>query len=303
MSSGGTVRPRVVQVTRASEYDGLLARHGTREQARFYLAGRGESLEEVDRRHRELQDALRSVRRAIPASWRFSRLDRADLASFVFEPGDLVLVVGQDGLVANVAKYLDGQLVAGINPSPDRYPGVLVRHRPSTVAPILRAWQAERLDSEQRPMVEAALDDGQRLAALNEIFVGHRTHQSARYRIELGDRVEDHSSSGLIVATGTGATGWALSIARERRAPITLPAPTEARAAFLVREPWPSRATGTSVDGGILEAGERLVVTSQMNDGGSIFGDGVESDRLDFAWGRTVKIGLASATLRLVIGL
>lgn len=303
MKGDGGARPRIVQVTRASEYEGLLARHGTREQARFYLAGRGESLEEIDLRHGELQSALQVVRSAVPTSWRFTRIDRADLATFVFEPGDLVLVVGQDGLVANVAKYLEGQLVAGINPSPDRYPGVLVRHRPSTVGTILRAWRAERVDYEQRPMVEAELDDGQRIAALNEIFVGHRTHQSARYRIEFGSRAEDQSSSGLIVATGTGATGWALSIARERGTPMELPTPTESRAVFFVREAWPSPATGTSIEAGLLEGGIRLSVTSQMNDGGAIFGDGIEADRLDFGWGRKVEIGISTAVLRLVSGL
>jgi NAD kinase len=64
-------------------------------------------------------------------------------------------------------------------------------------------------------MAHARLDDGQQLLALNEIFVGHRTHQSARYRIRPADEQEErHSSSGVIVSTGTGATGWARSIQR-----------------------------------------------------------------------------------------
>ncbi len=32
-------------------------------------------------------------------------------------------------------------------------------------------------------MVRAELDDGQALLALNEVFVGHASHQSARYTI------------------------------------------------------------------------------------------------------------------------
>lgn len=42
---------------------------------------------------------------------------RGDLDRFLFEPDDIVLALGQDGLVANVAKYLDGQPVIGSNPS------------------------------------------------------------------------------------------------------------------------------------------------------------------------------------------
>ena len=111
MSAAGV--PRVVVVTRPSDYEALLARHGTRAQARFFLETRGQSLDDAAARHRRMEDALARVSQAIPAKWRRSRMDRADLSRFVFEPGDVVVVVGQDGLVANVAKYLSGQLVVG----------------------------------------------------------------------------------------------------------------------------------------------------------------------------------------------
>jgi len=57
---------------------------------------------------------------AIPSDWRRARVDRADLDRFLFEPEDVVVAVGQDGLVANVAKYLTGQPVIGCNPDPKR---------------------------------------------------------------------------------------------------------------------------------------------------------------------------------------
>ena len=49
-----------------------------------------------------------------------------------------MIAVGQDGLVANVAKYLDGQTVIGVNPDPGRNPGVLVRHPPEATASLLQ---------------------------------------------------------------------------------------------------------------------------------------------------------------------
>ena len=82
-------------------------------------------------------------------------------------------------------------------------------------------------------MAAARLDDGQELLALNEVFVGHASHQSARYTLALGERAERQSSSGLIVATGTGATGWAASIHRERHSGLALPAPEDDRARVL----------------------------------------------------------------------
>lgn len=294
--------PRAVVVTRASEYDALLARHGTRAQAAFFLGRRGQSLADVERRHGFLQEALEAVSRAIPPDWRRIRLDRADLARFVFEPEDLVVAAGQDGLVANAAKYLAGQLVLGVNPDPERYDGVLVPHRPRGAGKLLRAMAAGRAEVEERTMVEARLDDGQRLLALNELFAGHRSHQSARYRIRLHGREERQSSSGVIVTTGTGATGWARSINGERRRPLDLPPPSDPRVAFFVREPFPSVGTGTSIDGALLAREEPLELVSEMNDGGVVFGDGIEEDRIEFSWGTRVRIGAAEERLRLVRG-
>jgi hypothetical protein len=298
------ITPRAVVVTRATEYEGLLARHGTREQARYFLAARGQALETIEERHARRDRALRAVSAAVPLRWRRTRVDRADLSRFVFGPEDVVVVVGQDGLVANVAKYVTGQAVLGVNPDPEQYDGVLCRHPADAAADLLATVAGGRARIEARTMVQARTDDGQTLLALNEIFVGHRTHQSARYRIGVGGSQgqgeEAQSSSGVIVATGTGATGWARSIARQRQAPLRLPAPTERRLAFFVREPFPSRATGTAVEQGSLAEGEALTVVSEMNELGTVFGDGIEDDRLELGWGMRLQVALAPGLLNLI---
>ncbi len=301
-ASRATVAPRAVVVTRPTEYEALLARHGTREQARFFLEQRGRSLAEVEARHARCRDALQAVSSGVPLRWRRSRVDRADLDRFVFGPEDVVVVVGQDGLVANVAKYLTGQPVLGINPDRDLFDGVLVRHEAAAAADLLADVAARRGEIERRTMVEARLDDGQHLLALNEIFVGHRTHQSARYRVCWRGAEETQSSSGLIVATGTGATGWARSIARQKAAAVELPRPIDERLVFFVREPFPSRASGTSIEQGVLSRGESLLVASEMNELGTVFGDGIEDDRLDFGWGMRLTVGVATTQLNLVVG-
>lgn len=293
--------PRVVVVTRPTDFEELMARHGTRAQARFFLQQRDQDLDEVEARHRAFEAVLTRVSQAIPMRWRRTRVPRAELARFVWEPGDVVVAVGQDGLVPNVAKYLDGQAVIGVNPDPARVAGLLVRWAPDAFEPALRRAAEGRARIEERTMVEARLDDGQRLLALNEIFVGHRTHQSARYRLACGGTGERHSSSGLIVATGTGATGWARSIARDRRGDVALPAPCDPRLAFLVREAWPSPATGTALTEGVIERDAALEIVSEMNEGGVAFGDGIEEDRLALGWGVRARVGVARQRLRLVV--
>ena len=304
----GTSVPRVVVVTRQTEYRALIARQGTRGQAEFFLEGRAQSIAPLDEGDRMFDAALATVLGAIPTDWRRARVDRSDLDRFLFEPDDIVVALGQDGLVANAAKYLSGQPVIGCNPDPRRYEGVLVRHAPheargliGRVAHAGTGRSADALDVQERVMVEAVLDDGQRLLALNEIFVGHQSHQSARYTIEAAGASERQSSSGIVVTTGTGATGWGRSISLERRSAVAMPAPEEPALAFFVREAWPSVTSGATLTEGRLDAGTPLGVTSEMNAGGVVFGDGIEADRLDFAFGRRVSVGVANQRLRLVL--
>lgn len=227
-------------------------------------------------------------------------VERSELSRFLFEPEDVVIVLGQDGLVANVAKYLDGQPVIGLNPQPERFPGVLVAHPPAAAADLIADVMAGRVPIDERTMAEAILDDGQRLLALNEVFVGHASHQSARYLLRAGDREERQSSSGLIVCTGTGATGWARSIHLERHSTLALPLPGEPALDFFVREAWPSPASGTTLVEGRVGAGEELAVQSELGDRGVIFGDGIEDDHLRFDWGERARVRVAHERLRLV---
>jgi NAD kinase len=294
--------PRVVVVTRPTEFEALIERHGTVDQAAFFLKSRGRTLDDARKHHEHFGEVLTLLSQSIPVEWRRTRIKRADLARFVFEPDDIVVAVGQDGLVPNVAKYLEDQMIVGINPAPDQYEGVLVRHTIDKARGLLGRVVNGKARIEQRTMVEVTTDDGQRLLALNEAFVGHVGHQSARYRIRYRDQEERHSSSGLIVATGTGATGWARSIQRERAEHVDLPKPTAPRLAFMVREAFPSVGLGTSITQGVIDGDESLQIVCEQEAGAAVFGDGIEEDRLEPRWGQLLTIGVAKRRLRIVVG-
>lgn len=294
-----TLEPRVVLVTRQTEFERLIASHATRAQAEFFLRNRGQSLEDLELQHERHRAAIKTATRAIPPNWSKTSVIREDLDRFLFSRDDIVIAIGQDGLVANLAKYLDGQPVVGVSPDTSRTESILTPMSADVLSTLLPRIAANDLDYEKRAMVEAQLSDGQRLAALNELFIGHKSHQSARYVISAADAEELHSSSGVIVSTGTGLSGWARSILTATQQQISI-RPEERRAAYFAREPWPSRNTGCDITIGEIGDGECVKLTSRMNDGGVIFADGIEQDFLRFSWGTEAEVGLSSRTLNLV---
>ncbi len=288
-------------IYRRSEYEELLMRHGTRQQAAFFLETRGRTIEELALRHTTVTRAREIAVGAIPTDWRRAEVERSDLPHFGFAAEDIVMVIGQDGLVANAAKYLNGQVVLGINPEPDRNPGVLVQHPAEPAAGLFAAAVSGNPAIQRRTMVTATTDDGQVLHAVNELYFGHRSHQSSRYRIELPDGMsERQSSSGVLIGTGTGSTGWLRSTWQERHSSLSLPCPEESELCWFVREAWPSISTGTDQTEGLLSAGSTLKLHSE-SDELVCFGDGIEADALQLTWGQTLVVNAAEQTLNLLV--
>lgn len=314
--------PRVVTVTRPTAWETMVERAGTAGHARFLLESGGRDPEVLVAAHARQAAAVGLVHAAIQPGRRQVHVRREVLDRFVFEPDDIVIAVGQDGLVPNVAKYLSGQMVAGINPDPGQYDGVLCRMDAALTASLL-AWCDGRRMRERgrgmhgspgpergeplgfriqpRTMAMARREDGMVLRALNEIFCGHTSHQSARYIISVNGTSERQSSSGVICATGTGCTGWARSILRQRSNAADPVLPESRELLWLSREPFPSVSTGVSLEQGVLDSGAELRLHSEMGSGGVVFADGMEADFLPFLEGQSVAIGVDPTPLNLVV--
>jgi NAD kinase len=304
---------KVVLVTRRTRLEELIGRFHTVDQARFYVEHLGADFADYEREHAAYLTARASVVQTLDAHGRWQALDRQYLPNFLFAPSDVVLALGRDGLVANTMKYLEDQPLVGVNPDPTRHDGILLPFAPGELRSVLPDVLAGRRDEKHVTMAQALLPDGQRMLAVNDLFIGPRSHTSARYEIRWRDAHERQSSSGVIVSTGLGSTGWMTSVIvgslsidaawRGARAPAAYrPLPWDTKVLrFAVREPFPSRTTGASLVYGEIGAQTPLQLTSLMPEGGVIFSDGIEADYLAFGAGVTVQVTPAARHGRLVV--
>lgn len=297
---------KIVLVTRRTRLDDLVARFNTIGQAKFYVEHLGADFGDYVREHERYQQAVAESRKTLERLGRLQVLDRAFLPTYILGKQDTIVVLGQDGLVANTVKYSTEQTILGVNPDPDRWDGVLLPFRVRDLATIVPEVFANRRPIKQVTMAKAQLNTGQTLYAVNDLFVGVRSHASARYIIQVGPTEEQQSSSGVIVSTGLGSTGWftslmvgALTIASEvTHQSVTLQeSPSFNWDAdylyYTVREPFPSRISAANLVFGQVRSTQPLILVSLMAENGVIFSDGIENDFLEFNSGTRAEITVA----------
>jgi NAD kinase len=298
---------KIILVIRETRLANLRARYATKSMAKFYVSRLGGDFGDYEREDASYKTAIVSAQQTLGTLGRVQVVDRKLLPNYVFGPEDIVVALGQDGLVANTLKYLTSHPLIGVNPDPSRWDGQLLPFSVDDLAKIGAETLAGRRPLRMVDMAEAELNTGSRLFAVNDVFIGVRGHTSARYRLTAGQRAENHSSSGVIVSTGLGSTGWYRSLMTGAAAIAGIPQPPTEFAwdcgelRFTVREPFPSRTTGTTLVAGKITRQSPLVIESHMGEGGVIFSDGIESDFLEFNSGMRATITVAKRSGRLVI--
>ncbi|MGY6273939.1 diacylglycerol kinase catalytic domain-containing protein [Methylomonas rapida] len=300
---------RFILVVRKTRLQELIERFNTWPQARFYLEHNQVDVQDYLDEHDLYQRRLQEAERTLKALGRFQLLERRLLPNYQFGPADIVVTIGQDGLVANTLKYLEGQPVIAINPDPGRWDGKLLPFEIGDLLSVVTRTIAGKSACKTIAFAEAKTNDGQRMLAVNDLFVGPQSHTSARYLLSWNGRQETQSSSGIIISTGFGSTGWfqsilagALGVSGSESHPLKDGfAWHEQRLQFTVREPFPSRTTGTSLVFGSITPDTPLKLESQMPENGVIFSDGIETDYLAFNSGTVVTINLAATQGQLIV--
>jgi len=302
---------KIVLVTRKTRLSELIERFNTLAQAKFYIEHAGGDFREYEREDEAYQRSIEAVRRGIEVGLKVQTIDRSLVPTFTCLPTDLIITLGQDGLVANTAKYVGRQPIIAVNPDPERLDGVLLPFLPKQATRAVEQVIEGRCRIRAVTLAEARLNDGQRLLAFNDLFLGAQTHVSARYRVRWNKLEEPQSSSGVLVSTGAGSTGWMSSVFNMTSGVAALVGSTkiksmrlgweDRRLLFVVREPFVSRHSQANVVAGIVEPQQTLELESLMPSGGVIFSDGIEADYLQFNSGSIVRVRAADETAQLVV--
>ncbi len=326
---------KIVLVTRPTRLAELVARFNTVSQARFYIEHQGSDFNDYQLEDQSYHQALVETQAILGQFGRVQVIDRNFLPNFVFGPKDTVVALGQDGLVANTLKYLHGQPVIGVNPDPGRWDGKLLPFKVGDLKMIVSEVLRHGRPLKSVTMAKASLNNGQTMYAVNDLFIGPRSHGSARYQIRWGKAIEMQSSSGVIVSTGMGSTGWlkslltgAATITQSAGSVLTQRLVTDAVSEgngerspgarvrlnvrtefawdadylyFTVREPFPSRTTNATLVFGRVTTETPLQLESQMAENGVVFSDGIEKDFLEFNSGTQAVIGIAERKGVLVV--
>jgi len=302
---------KLIIVTRKTRLQELVERFNTKSQAKFYIEHAGGDFADYEREDDAYRRSLDVLQQSLEFELPRQFVDRSLVPTFQFQKEDLIFTLGQDGLVANTAKYVGDQPIIAVNPEPSRFDGVLLPFAPEGAREATGAVMEAKARIREITLAEVTLNDSQRLLAFNDLFIGARSHVSALYRIVCDKKSEVQSSSGVLVSTGAGSTGWISSVFNmtagvaqfcggKGGAPIRLPW-EDRRLLYVVREPFLSRHSQASMVAGTLREGEDLWLESLMPSGGVIFSDGMEADFLNFNSGSSAQIHAAEQRAHLVM--
>ena len=322
----------VIIVRSKTRLEQLTERFNTQAQAEFYITKSQESfkakkaarkqkiaphkydsdfsLYEIE--NRTFYNSFKELQKSVEKVLKFKVIYQEFLPNYIFSENDLVVVIGQDGLVANTAKYVHNIPIIAVNPDPGRYDGVLLPFSSDNISIVLEKVLNGNYNYKMVTMAETVLNDDQKLLAFNDFFIGLSSHSSSRYEISFQGRSENQSSSGIIVSTGAGSTGWLSSLFNMANSisstfynaekfpyqPILM---EEEKLVFVVREPFLSKSSQINIASGIIYPNNELEIESHMPKNGVIFSDGIQSDFLQFNSGAIATIKIANEKAKLVM--
>ena len=182
---------------------------------------------------------------------------------------DMIIAIGGDGTMLRTSSYIVNENLVAINADMKESEGALCNLNEKNIEGLEQILRGEYSTLKRTRAVVHINGKRLRELALNEAYIGKMNEfDTAHYIINFEGISEEHRSSGGIVATGSGSSGWYHSAQGERFKHDA----EELR--FLVREPVKGRVFRPTILQGVIGKYEKISFISTRDYGGVIALDG-----------------------------
>jgi NAD kinase len=254
----------------------------------------GSDWETILASHNRQREALSELEKALPG---IKIQTGFQLRPEAMKDLQAVIALGGDDHYQYVSHFLENQLLIPINSDTQKSDGALSDFTVSTFIDELPRIKNGEFDIESWTRLQVDLN-GQRIPelAISQIFIGAVDNEDmSRYSLNYRGQNELQKSSGLIIATGTGSTGWYDAAVRYLKEDGEKFDRTEKKAVFVSREPFNGRFSNLNLKSGEFFPDEKLIITSLMNKPAKVGIDALV--RRDFPRGSVVEIKISDSPL------
>lgn len=204
---------RVVLVCELTRLEREIAKEGTLDSVRRNYEKDVFSTD-LSSPHGEYQSEKNEVLRfLLAAGANVVECPRHEAQGFIFRDDDLVVVLGDDGALVNIAKLLGRQKVVTIGTA-TKWCSRMMKFTVKTFGKEVMRLVRKEGETLSVSIARAETSLGHTLEAVNDFFVGRADLRSSRYALLDEEFFVEQVSSGVIVSTGTGSTGWEKSARR-----------------------------------------------------------------------------------------
>ena len=254
----------------------------------------GANLEAILKGHERQTESLAKLVQLLPDADTIKMSELKDkIAGY-----DLVIAFGGDNSFQLISHYIREAPIMGINSDPERSTGALCAWSASRLEEVVSAIKNSAFTIENWTKLDATIDGVPLTQATSEYFFGEdRRKDMSRHVMVYRGKTFEQKSSGIIIATGAGSTGWYDSAGRYIFQKSNKVPKTEQRAVFVITEPYHPKAD--DVLAGELLPGEVLVIYSLNDAKGYATTDSWEE--YDFSRGKKAAIQLSDTPLRVAV--
>lgn len=203
---------------------------------------------------------------------------------------DIVITVGGDGTFLDAAQYLEKIPIVGVNSHPKQSIGHFCGIKAEEFERFLHRRSFPVLNVSR---LEVIIDRKRQRPVLNDVLIANiHPASTSRYRIEIGKKKEEQKSSGIWVSTSIGSTAAILGAGGRRLDK------RGSKFQIKIREPYHQPGQKIKLDRVILNAKQKVKITSQMRDG-MIYHDGTKRFQR-FIFGSRVEISGTAPKLKIL---